>query len=155
MYPEDKITTALKNFFRGNVWNLPSIIITTALIISALLNAILTNSWQGFFFQTVAIGWSLFLASYAFIIHGAYGSAENPEMNLTGYGKIRWARRIHQFILNFLGAGVGWIIIYAFTQGLLSSASMTEKIILSVIAFISLTGYLPYTMIIKNWIPGK
>lgn len=92
---------------------------------------------------TVGSLWSLFLAAHAFQIH------------FTGktYGEVVWPIKIHQFVLNFLGAEVGFIILYLLIETrYFVRFDDWEKIILLVIAFLSVTGYLPY-ILIKRGLP--
>lgn len=108
-------------------------------------------------YWTLASLWSGFLATYALIIHGPWSNIQKPEENIIGYKNLRWSIRIHQHTLNLAGALVGWFIFYLFIQEswLLRDLEGWEKIILLVLGFISVTGYLPYTLIVKNWLPGK
>lgn len=127
-----------------------------SLLPSPLYFDIVRSPWFDFFYWTLASGWSAFLAAYAFIIHGPWSNIGSPEKNLVGYGRIRWAQRIHQFFLNFLGGIVGWIIIYLLVRtNFLHSLSGLEKLLLFAVTFLSITGYLPYILVIKGRLPGS
>lgn len=124
----------------------PIIIVGASLVISVLF---------GNFFWAAAFGCSAFLATYAFQLHTKM-YADDPKDVPIGYGKLRWSQTIHQFILHFTGAFLGWIILYLFIETrVLNSLDGWEKIVLGIIVFISITGYLPHTLINKNWLPGK
>ncbi|MBI3420590.1 MAG: hypothetical protein HY006_00855 [Candidatus Sungbacteria bacterium] len=102
-------------------------------------------------FWSLAIGWSAFLATYAFQLHTRY-YAEDPGQVDKGYGTLRWSQGFHQFILNFLGGITGWTILYLFVarSNVLNGLDGWEKIILMVVAFIGINGYLPYILLIKG-----
>lgn len=150
--------TWLKTESGARLWIFPLLILLLA--ISAWLFA------DGFFafvsasllqfknlFWAIAFGWSAFLALYAFQLHTRF-HADNPDDVLKGYGKLRGSQIIHQLALNFLGGMVGWAIIYVFLYtDHLASFEGWEKIVLLFIAFMGITGYLPYTLIIKSWLP--
>jgi len=107
------------------------------------------------FFWAIAFGWSTFLALYVFQLHNRF-HAENPDDVPKGYRGLRRSQGIHQFVFHFLGGMVGWVIIYLFIYtNYFTSFSGWEKIILIFIAFLATMGYLPYTLIIKSWLPGK
>ena len=91
-------------------------------------------------YWTVAIFWSTFLARYAFKIH-----------TKIDYENIHLQTRIQQFILNLLGAIIGWILIAIFIwTSWFSNLPIGGKIAFGVIIFLSITGYIPYKLIVKN-----
>ena len=126
--------------------------------------------WQLTFnaiYWAIAFGWSAFLAAYAFQLHGGSKTVitikEKDKMTkreesvyYEGYGKIGLPKSIQQFVFNFLGSMFGWliisIIIFNFSRLNLSSL---EIALISAIAFVSVSGYLPYLLVTKNWFPTK
>lgn len=106
-------------------------------------------------FWAIAFAWSTFLALYAFQIDNKF-FAEDSEKVERGYGKIRWSRRIHQFIFHFSASFVGWLMLYTFLYtSHLSDFAGWEKLLFLIVAFMAITGYMPYTLIIKSWLPSK
>ena len=99
------------------------------------------------FYWSLAFGWSAFLAAYAFQLHGG----ESWE----GYSRMGLARSIQQFTLNFFGGMTGWVMLILFlVPSALDSFSGSEKLILFLFVFLGITGYVPYTLVVKNWFPG-
>lgn len=138
----------------------PVIIIVITLIAGSTSKGIQTfvinnyTYWENMFWA-LAFGWSTFLALYAFQLHNRL-HADNPDDVAKGYGKLRWSQRIQQFTLNFIGGMIGFVIIYLFVYtDYLNSFAGWEKIILLLIAFLAVMGYLPYTLIIKSWLPSR
>ena len=148
------------NFLKEKLWIFPLIILIVALIAWLFAGKFFSHVLVNFqqlknIFWAVAFGWSTFLALYAFQLHNRQ-YADNPKDVQDGYGKLRWSQRIHQFILNFLGGLIGWVIIYLFLySAYFTSFEGWEKIILLFVSFLAIMGYLPYTLIIKSWLPSK
>ena len=147
-------------FFKEKLWIFPLYILIVALLAWLFADNIFSYILFNFhqlenIFWAVAFGWSTFLALYAFQLHNRQ-YADNPKDVQEGYGKLRWSQRIHQFVLNFSGGLIGWVIIYLFLYtDHLASFEGWEKIILLFVAFLAIMGYLPYTLIIKSWLPSK
>lgn len=148
------------NFFKEKLWVFPLYIIIVTLITFFAIDEIYSYAISNFhlwknIFWAIAFGWSTFLALYAFQLHNRQ-YADNPKDIQEGYGKLRWSQCIHQFVLNFFGGLIGWVIIYLFlyTDHLVSFDGW-EKIILLFFAFLAIMGYLPYTLIIKSWLPTR
>lgn len=148
------------NFFKEKLWIFPLCILVVALMAWLFANRLLFHVLDNFYqleniFWAISFGWSTFLALYAFQLHTRQ-YADDPKNVQEGYGKLRWSQRIHQFVLNFLGGLIGWIIIYLFLYtNHLALFEGWEKIILLFVAFLAVMGYLPYTLIIKSWLPSK
>ena len=148
------------NLLKNGLWKFPVCILIIAAIAFFIADKAFfysTNNFRYFknTFWAIAFGWSTFLALYAFQLHNKQ-YADNPEDIKEGYGKLRWSQRIHQFILHFLSGMIGWIFFYLFIYtNNLSFFTGWENLILFIIAFLAIMGYLPYTLIVKNWLPGK
>lgn len=148
------------NFFKEKLWVFPLYILATALMAWLFAHRILSYVLDNFhqlenIFWAMAFGWSTFLALYAFQLHTRQ-YADDPKDIQEGYGKLRWSQCIHQFTLNFLGGLTGWAIIYLFLYtDRLTFFDGWERIILLFVAFLAVMGYLPYTLIIKSWLPSK
>ena len=95
-----------------------------------------------------AFGWSAFLAAFAFRLHGGEDWIKYSEIGIP--------RGIQQFALHFLGGIIGCAILFLFLRPeAISSFTGWEKLLLLVFAFLGVTGYIPFTLVIKNWFPGK
>lgn len=142
------------------LWTFPLNILAIAILAELFADKVFYHISANFsqlknIFWAIAFGWSAFLALYAFQLHNRLHTY-NPDDILKGYGKLRWSQRIHQFVLNFLGGIIGFVIIYLFLYtNHLASFEGWEKIILLFVAFLAIMGYLPYTLIIKSWLPSK
>ena len=118
------------------------------------------------FFGAIASGWSAFLAAYAFQIHGVeevvtkiervHDASRNIDIethskigNPYGYGGISLPEKVQQFLLNFSGGLVGWVVIYflIIKVNWFSNFAGWEKLIMIALIFFSITGYLPYILI--------
>lgn len=145
---------------KNRLWTFPLCILVIALIALFFAEKFFSYISYNFLqfkniFWAIAFGWSTFLALYAFQLHNRL-HADNPDDVTKGYGKLRWSQRIHQFVLNFSGGIVGFVIIYLFLYtNHFYSFEGWEKIILLFIAFLAIMGYLPYTLIIKSWLPSR
>lgn len=104
-------------------------------------------------FIIIALFFSFFCALFCYELHDNKSEAEKKRLN-----DLR-VRKIHQFMLHLLGALVGWILLYylLFIRLDFSSEILLnwEDLLILLIALIGITGYLPYNLIVKNWIPGK
>lgn len=145
---------------KQKLWSFPLVILVVMLVAyfcaSKFYSIILNNylHWHNAFW-TIAFGWSTFLALYAFQLHTSQ-YADDPKDVRVGYGGLRWSQRIHQFALNFGGGMVGWTMLYLFIYtDYFSTFAGWEKLVLLLISFLAVMGYLPYTLIIKSWLPGR
>ena len=93
-------------------------------------------------FAAVAIGMSVFYGLRACEIFSVSLSDRKPS----------W--RFHQFWLNFLGSGVGWVAAWAVLRATVECASADcalsvspSAVSLFFLAFIGITGYLPATIV--------
>lgn len=98
-------------------------------------------SWPGLF-SIVAIGMSIFYGLRACEIFNVSTKDRMPS----------W--RFHQFWLNFLGSGVGWVATWAVLRATVECASAecslslsSSAVALFFLAFIGVTGYLPATIV--------
>ena len=160
-------------------------VFSCALIGGAVGNLKGLSTNQFFFWYSVfAFGWSGFLASYAFQLvgigevkkiktyhppdqDGIRSEQEWQIPNPNGYRVIYEERTgfagvLHQFILHFSSGIIGFVIFYLFIihSPIVWSSGQDqsfgwEKIILLIIGFMGVTGYLPNVLLIKNWLPGK
>lgn len=142
------------------------------------LNIRMQSSWFRILYWLIAFAWSGFLAAFVFHMHDftdktnqytvtkeEFVGAE-PTNNVKkvssnsyttnprqyGYSWLDWAGGIHQFAFNFFGAIIGWFILYFFICGNFSGYEGWEKFLLAGIAFLSITGYLPF-ILIKQGMP--
>ena len=134
------------------------------------LNTI-TLYWFNIFFWILAFGWSAFLAAYAFQLHGIERTKviikknkpkineeviEHREVHIEGYGKIGLPKSLQQFLLNFIGSITGFIILHFLIQSnAFDLIGWLGKLILITTALLGITGYLPYMLIIKDWLRIK
>ena len=90
----------------------------------------------------LAIFSSLFVTYFAPQIHG-----------LKPWKDHSWPQRISQWILNFLGSVVGWIALAYFIFSRVQSGTAIEltDLIILLVAFYGITGYLPYILIQKGF----
>ncbi|WP_126460858.1 hypothetical protein [Sulfuritortus calidifontis] len=93
-------------------------------------------------FAILAIGMSVFYGLRACEIFSVPISDRKPS----------W--RFHQFWLNFLGSGVGWVAAWAVLRATVECASVDcalsvspSAVSLFFLAFIGVTGYLPATIV--------
>ena len=113
--------------------------------------------FAGTYYWLIAFVWSILIAYYAFEIHQIKRNIrEITEFNAEK--QIRYTQsedddycyqiknsvKLHQFIFNFAGAIVGWIVIYNWNTIVSQNDDGLVRILLGSIVFISLTGYLPY-----------
>lgn len=103
-------------------------------------------------FLVIAILSSIFCATYSYELHD---SKEEADKKKQADSKIR---RVHQFVLHLLGALVGWLLLYYLLFIKINFLDIDigwEDLLIFLISLIGITGYLPYNLIIKNWIPGR
>lgn len=98
------------------------------------------SDWFILCYWTVALIFSVLCSIYAFNIHGV--------------PKVKGPSLVHQYFLNFLGSILGWILLWIVFPNLkdsiqhLPSATFNFKdIILTILAFIGITGYLPVAFV--------
>jgi hypothetical protein len=104
-----------------------------------IVNALV--SWPGLF-VLVAIGMSVF-----------YGLRACEIFSVSTTDR-KWSWRFHQFWLNFLGSGVGWVAAWAVLRASVECASADcalsvspSAVSLFFLAFLGVTGYLPATIV--------
>jgi len=98
------------------------------------------SSWFIIGYWIVALIASILASAFAFKIHNAT--------------KTTGASLVHQYILNFLGACIGWILLWIILPDLVnsisrqSSTSFTFKdVLILILAFIGIMGYLPVALV--------
>ncbi len=109
--------------------------------------------YEAIIFWLIAIVMSFIYGIKAFEIHGDTKGLKESKSN-------KWFRW-HQFWLNFLGAFVGWSLLYyilAYRLDIFRNLLVLEDyritsidLIVLLFAFLGITGYLPYTVLIKDW----
>lgn len=99
--------------------------------------------------MTTALFW--FIALAASLCYG-YWTPEIFQVKATG----KWPQppRVHQFWVNFLGSVVGWATLYYLLEMRLrvfdkvpNTAPGAIDIALLLVAFLGVTGHLPYTLV--------
>lgn len=96
-------------------------------------------------FLVMAIVFSCVYGRYAFEIH---------NIDKKAYEKNKWYIN-NQYWLNGLGAFVGWVALYILLFHQMEDVESLKnlgktELILSVIAFLGITGYIPYILLLKN-----
>jgi hypothetical protein len=92
-------------------------------------------------FAILAVLISIIAARHMVGIHGAKAVGGNKE------------EIIHDYILNFLGSLLGWFSLYFLIFFRLGQSLEITDLILILVAYVGITGYLPHIIINKGFKP--
>ena len=76
-------------------------------------------------------------------------------LNIHGAGFLQSKREElwHDYILNFLGCALGWLSVYYLVSHHLGQKLEITDLILILVAYMGITGYLPHIIINKSFKP--
>lgn len=101
----------------------------------------MSSTWSTWGFVLVGLGFSFF-----------YGIKAAEIFQVQPVDKISW--RLHQFWLNFLGSVVGWITLWFVMERVVAALSNTRSlqfnfptVLLFLLAFVGIIGFLPVTVV--------